>query len=70
MLFKKLSRIDNTLGNTRAAISEMDRDIDTYFKFTEELNSEVKVTLDKVHERYAALQKNIRTSPKSKLVYR
>lgn len=69
-LFNILSRIDNTLGNTRAVISEMDQDIDMYFTFTEELNTEVKETLDKVSEQYAALQKSIRTSPKSKLVYR
>lgn len=69
-LFKTLSRINNTLGNTRSIISEMDQDIAMYCTFTEELNNEVKVTLEKVHEQYAALQKSIRTSPKSKLVYR
>lgn len=69
-LFKILSRIDNTLGNTRAVISEMDQDIDMYCTFTEELNTEVKETLEKVSEQYAALQKSIRTSPKSKLVFR
>ncbi|MCI2282974.1 hypothetical protein L3081_05655 [Colwellia sp. MSW7] len=69
-LFKILARVDNTLGNTRSVISEMDHDIDMYFTFTEELNTEVKETLEKVSEQYAALQKSIRTSPKSKLVYR
>lgn len=69
-LFNVLSRIDNTLGNTRSVISEMDQDIEMYCTFTEELNTEVKETLERVSEQYAALQKSIRTSPKSKLVYR
>ncbi len=69
-LFKILTRVDNTLGNTRSVISEIDQDIDMYCTFTEELNVEVKETLDRVSEQYAALQKSIRTSPKSKLVYR
>ena len=58
-IFKKLSRIDNTLGNTRASLSEVDNDIDTYTTYTDKLNTEVKTTLDRVHEQYAALQKSI-----------
>lgn len=68
-MFKTLSRIDNTLGNTRAALSEMDHDIDNYAKVTQKLNTEVRVTLDKIHEQYAALQKNISAVTKDELVY-
>jgi hypothetical protein len=69
-LFKTLARVDNTLGNTRSAISEIGHDIDTYCGFTEELNSEVKETIAKIHEQYNALQSSIKASSKSKLIYR
>lgn len=69
MIFKTLSRLDNTIGNTQTAISEIDHNIDTYCKFTEKLNSEVKVTLDKVNEQYAALQNSINAFTKDELIF-
>jgi len=69
-LFETLARVDNTLGNTRAAISEIGHDIETYCGYTEELNSEVKETIAKVHEQYSALQNSIKASSKSKLMFR
>lgn len=68
-LFKTLSRIDNTLGNTRAVISELGNDIETYQNFTEKLNTEVEITLVNVRKQYAALQKSIDDFKKDELVY-
>ncbi|XPF94516.1 GYF domain-containing protein [Colwellia sp. RE-S-Sl-9] len=68
-LFKTLVRIDNTLGNTRAALSELDNDIDTYQSFTEKLNTEVEITLKNVRKQYAALQKSIDDFKKDELVF-
>lgn len=68
-LFKTLTRIDNTLGNTRAALSELDNDIDTYQSFTEKLNTEVEITLNNVRKQYAALQKSIDEFKKDELVF-
>lgn len=68
-LFKTLSRIDNTLGNTRAAISELGNDIDTYQHFTDKLNTEVETTINNVRKQYAALQKSIDEFKKDELVY-
>jgi len=68
-MFKTLSRVDNTLGNTRAVLSEMSNDINNYSNLTHKLNDEVKVTLEKVHEQYAALQKSISAVTKEELVY-
>ena len=68
-LFKTLSRIDNTLGNTRAAFSELNNDIDTYQSFTEKLNAEVDVTLRNVRKQYEALQKSIDEFKKEELVF-
>ncbi|WP_077338474.1 DUF4339 domain-containing protein [Pseudocolwellia agarivorans] len=68
-LFKTLTRIDNTLGNTRAALSELDNDIDTYKNFTEKLNTEVEITLNNVRKQYAALQKSIDEFKKDELVF-
>jgi len=68
-LFKTLSRVDNTLGNTRAALSELDEDIDTYHKFTEKLNMEVETTLQNVRKQYEELQKSIDEFKKEELVF-
>lgn len=68
-LFKTLSRIDNTLGNTRAAISELGNDIETYHHFTDKLNTEVETTINNVRKQYAALQKSIDEFKKDELVY-
>jgi peptidoglycan hydrolase CwlO-like protein len=68
-LFKTISRIDNTLGNTRAALSELNNDIDTYQSFTEKLNTEVEVTLENVNLQYKALQKSINDFKKEELVF-
>jgi hypothetical protein len=68
-LFKTLTRIDNTLGNSRAALSELDHEIDTYTKYTDKLNTEVKTTLKNVNEQYEALQKSISSLTKNELVY-
>ena len=68
-LFKTLSRIDNTLGNTRAVISELGNDIGTYQHFTEKLNTEVETTLNNVRKQYAALQKSIDDFKKDELAY-
>lgn len=68
-LFKTLTRIDNTLGNTRAALSELDNDIETYQSFTEKLNTEVEITLNNVRKQYAALQKSIDEFKKDELVF-
>ncbi|WP_076419209.1 DUF4339 domain-containing protein [Colwellia sp. UCD-KL20] len=68
-LFKTLTRIDNTLGNTRAALSELDNDIDTYKNFTEKLNTEVEITLNNVRKQYVALQKSIDEFKKDELVF-
>lgn len=67
-LFKTFTRIDNTIGNSRAAISELDHDIDTYTKYTNKLNTEVKITLKNVNEQYEALQKSISAFTKNELV--
>jgi len=68
-LFKTLSRIDVTLGNTRVAISELDDDINTYYQFTEKLNTEVETTLKNVRKQYAALQNSLNEFKKDELVY-
>jgi len=68
-LFKTLSRVDNTLGNTRAVLAEVDEEINAYFKFTEKLNSEVELTLQNVRKQYEALQKNINEFKKEELVF-
>lgn len=68
-LFKTLSRVDNTLGNTRALVSELNNDIDTYQNFTEKLNIEVETTLKNVSQQYEALQKSINDFKKDELVF-
>jgi len=68
-LFKTLSRIDNTLGNTRAGLSDLDTNVDTYKNFTKRLNAEVEITLNNVRKQYAALQKNIDDFKKDELVF-
>jgi len=68
-LFKTLSRIDNTLGNTRVGLSDLDTNVDTYKTFTKRLNAEVEITLNNVRKQYAALQKNIDDFKKDELVF-
>ena len=68
-LFKTISRIDNTLGNSRAALSELNNDIDNYQSFTEKLNTEVQITLENVNQQYKALQKSINDFKKEELVF-
>jgi len=60
---------DVTLGNTRVAISELDDDINTYYQFTEKLNTEVEATLKNVRKQYAALQNSLNEFKKDELVY-
>lgn len=67
-LFKTLSRIDNTLGNTRAGLSELDNDIDTYNHYTEKLNAEVEIALENIKKQYTALQNSINAFKKDEFV--